>query len=416
MSKENLGQEFDEFTGAEAQADKEFLSEGGDYSSEGLTELEQIEASLANDDFDDEEQLQGLDYESFVILKKQDLLKFLRAVEPWVKTAVDQYGKCVRVRSTSKEEVEFSYINGPMALTAKVINRSGKTIPQYFIQVSTLKRIVTETYASLVLVHENDELNIALLNNILFVETVNLNEEEYEAVKLETEQALTRVDVDALALLTKKLSFVLAATDRVAEKVVNFKDDKAYISTAVFAAKVRNPFEFGDMSISKIGMDLLGILTEVSKLAFNAVRVENSLLVEVDGLWRAVIPVFKLDNVLIDKASEVTGFKGTMEVSNDELTKLVDVVKSFEYLSEVLEFKVGKDLEVNIRSKDLTRKVSYNFPYTGQPETTDEVIRVSAAIVKPYLHLGGDTTQYAFTKYGWGLQTEWGELLIRRTV
>lgn len=407
-------EDFDEFTGTEAQSDPEFLTEAGDHSSEGLSELEQLEKELEEAEFEDDSQLQGLDYENFVILKKQEVLKFLRAVELWVKVSVDQYGKCVRIRSVSPEEVEFSYVNGTVKIQTKFVNRSGKQIPSYYIQISTLKRIVTETYSSLVLVHENNELNIALLDNILFVETLNLNDEEYS--EIEVPNTTTKVDVETLALITKKLSFVLAATDRIAEKVVNFDEDRAYISTAVFAAKVKNPFTFGDMSISKICLDLLGILTEVSKLTFNVAREEDNLVFEVDGLWRVVIPCFKQDKVLISKSREVTEFEGTMEVSNESLAKLVDVVKSFEYLSEVLEFKVQDQLEVCVRSKDLTRKIPYKFPYQGTPETTDEVIRVSAAIVKPYLHLGSDSTRYAFTKHGWGLQTEWGELLIRKTV
>lgn len=418
MSKEF--DEFDEFSGTNAQDDPEFRQEGGDNSADGLSELENFEAELAAAEVDDDAQLQGLDYENFVILKKQELLKFLRAVEPWGKIAVDQYGKSARIRSISKDQVEFSYVNGQVQVTTLITNRSGKEIPTYYIQISTLKRIVTETYSSLVLVHENNELNMAILDQILYIETVTLKDEEYKQV--ETPDKLTKVDVEVLQLLTKKLSFVLAATDRVAEKVINFKEDKAYISTAVFAAAVRNPFEFDDMSISKICMDLLGILTEASKLTFNCALIsgegkERLLLCEVDGLWKVTLPVFDLNKTLVERAKEVTEFSGTMEVSNEALSKLVDLSKSLEYLSEVLEFQVSKDaLNVTIRSKDLARKIPYSFPFTGSPEASDEVVRVSAAIVKPYLHLGANSTSHAFTKAGWGLQTDWGNILIRKTV
>lgn len=405
--------EFDEFSEVEAQADPDFLREGGDYSATGLTELEQFEAALAEATVD-EEQFQGLDYESFIILKKQDLLKFLRAVEPWVKVSVDQYGKCVRIRSTSVDEVELSYVNASVRVVVKIVNKSGKTIPTYYLQVSTFKRLVTETYASLVLVHENNELNIAILDNLLFVETMTLNDAEYQDIQIPDQ--LSKVDVESLALVTKKLSFVLAATDRVAEKVVNFKADKAYISTAVFAAKVKNPFSIDGFSLSKVCLDLLGILTEVSKITFNIAIVTNQMVIQVDGLWTVVIPIFKLDETLIQRAEDVTNFDANMNVANESLVKLVDVVRSFEYLSEVLEFKVGEQLEVIVRSKDLTRKTTYQFPYTGTVEQSNDIIRISAAVVKPYLHLGGDNTYYAFTKYGWGLNTEWGSLLIRKTI
>jgi hypothetical protein len=404
----------DEFSGVNAQDDPEFRQEGGDFSAEGLSEIEQMEQELANGEFaEDEQALQGLDYESFVILKKQDILKFLRAVEPWIKVSVDQYGKCIRIRSIADDQVELSYINNNVAVTAILPNRSGKKIPEYFMQVSTFKRIITETYASLVLVHENNELNIALLDNILFVETLKLNSDEYKPVEMPDK--LTTVDTEALTLITKKLAFVLSATDRAAEKVVNFDGDYAYISTAVFAAVVKNPFQEGSMAISKVCLDLLGVLTEVSKLTFNIAIQNNEMLIEVDGLWRVRLPIYKLDTVLVDKAKEVTGFTGTIEVSNESLIKLVDVTRAFEYLSEVLEFKVSDKLRVDVRSKDLTRTVSYEFPFEGTPETTDEIIRVSAAVVKPYLHLGGDA-KYAFTKQGWGLDTVWGKLLIRKTV
>ena len=408
-----MSNEFDEFTGSEAQTDPEFLQEGGDFSAEGLTDIEKMEQELAMGEFDDDQNLQGLDYENFVILKKQEILKFLRAVEPWIKVSVDQYGKCIRIRSLSADEVELSYINNDLAVVAKLPNRSGKTIPEYFMQVTTFKRIITETYASLVLVHENNELNIALLDNILFVETLKLNSEEYHSIEMPDK--LTQVDTEALTLVTKKLSFVLSATDRAAEKIINFDGEHAYISTAVFAAVVKNPFQEGSMAISKVCLDLLGVLTEVSKLTFNVAVTDKHMLIEVDGLWKVRIPIYKLDNVLVDKAKDVTGFQGTIEVSNESLIKLVDVTRSFEYLSEVLEFRVSDELHVDVRSKDLTRTVSYHFPFQGTPESLDEVIRVSAAVVKPYLHLGADA-KYAFTRQGWGLDTAWGKLLIRKTV
>lgn len=405
--------DYDEFTGNSAQDDPAFLQEGGDFSSDGLSELEELENQLANEEFEDDEQLQGLDYESFIILKKQDLLKFMRAVEPWVKISVDQYGKCVRLRSVSDDEVELAYINGNVSIQARLVNRSGKKIPTYYLQIATFKKIISQTYASLVLVHENEELNISLLDNLLFVETIKLNDEEYKDIEIPDH--MTAVDTGALTLITKKLAFVLASTDRVAEKVVNFDQEHAYFSTSVFAATVTNPFTFGDFAISKVCIDLLGILTEVSKLTFNVVRDDKSLIIEVDGLWKVAMPIFKYDQVAVSRAKDVTSFEGTVQVANESLVKIIDVTQSFDYLSEVLEFRVGSQLQVSVRSKDLTRRVDYQFPYEGKPEVSDEVIRVSAAVVKPYLHLGGDA-KYAFTKQGWGLQTTWGNLLIRKTV
>ena len=77
-----------------------------------------------------------------------------------------------------------------------ITNKSNKMCPTFYIQVDILKKIVSESYASVVFVFDNDEMNISLLDNLLYVQTVKLKEEEYkiedkgqEYKILDTEQA-----------------------------------------------------------------------------------------------------------------------------------------------------------------------------------------------------------------------------------
>ena len=55
------------------------------------------------------------------------------------------------------------------------------------------------------------------------------------------------------------------------------------------------------------------------------------------------------------------------------------------------------------------------FPILGAPEGLKaEMIKVTAAAVKPYLDITGDDVLYSFSPAGFGIATDFGRFLIRK--
>ena len=188
-------------------------------------------ADFTDADLQSDEFLKNLDYDQFLILSKKDLTDFLRIVEPWTKVSPDLYGKAVMIESVDSNQVVIRYVNHPTYVQKVLTNKSNKSCPTFFLQVDVLKKIVTESYASVVFVYENDEVNISLLDNLLYVQTIRLNEAEYQIEG--KEKHFKNVDTEVAKLLFKRVANILNLTDRVSEKNIVFKEEKAYLYRSV---------------------------------------------------------------------------------------------------------------------------------------------------------------------------------------
>ena len=148
---------------------------------------EQVAAVNQVDEFNE-----GMNYDRFIVLSKKDITNFCRVVEPLTKQAIDDYGKSVHVRCVGEDKVELVYVNTPYLVSSVVPNKSTKQVSEFTIAVSTLKRLVTQAFASLVLVENDGEMNIALCESLLYLETKPLAAEEYLLRRRKLQTPLTR--------------------------------------------------------------------------------------------------------------------------------------------------------------------------------------------------------------------------------
>jgi len=419
-----MSQPTDEFTGMPAQADLDFLSEGGDQSFTPAVDIDDFSGiedqlnQITQDEIEDDAFLKNLDYEEFIILSKKELAEFIRIAEPWTKVTVDQYGKCIRIASEDADRVSLSYWNSPTYITQHVTNRSQKVLKNpFYIKVDILKRIVIESFASVVFVIENGEVNIALLDNLLYVETVSLKDSEYQLVQLPLAYN-TEVDLETAVLVFKKMSFILNLSDRVAEKNVLIKDGKAYFSTNAFMARMNSPFK-SDLSIAvfKPVADLIGSLVDASKLSLKvSLQNKGMLMMNCDGkIFAQAQVVTNIEQFFNPQVDQALSFNANMTVVNDSISHLMSIVKSFDYLNDTVSIQASQDeLTVIVMNTDLTRKIPYKFAIQVDGKVEAVEMKVSSSAIKPYLDLAGKEAKYSLTEAGFGLETNFGRFLIRK--
>jgi len=364
------------------------------------------------DDYSD-----NMNYESFVVLNKRDLLNFCRVVEPLAKATIDDYGKSVFITSLDKDQVELRYFNKPHIVAVKVANKSGKTIRPFTILISTLKKLVINAYSSLVFVDENDEINVALCESLLYLETKPLQESLY---KFSRSNPTNLMDKELSVYTFKKIGSMLSCSDRAAEKIIVVKNNWCNFNTGYFSAKSKSPFGVSpDFIVYKAVADVLGILAEISKVDLKYELIENKLILCCDGAIYCELPISGSDKVsefYSPSMEHALGFNADIVVLNDSLLRLIQVVKSLDYLSDIvtLEFNKVPELLFTINTTNQTKPSVYKFSVLeGTPDRIGDM-KVSVEILKNFFEVAGSDIKYAFTEEGLGLKNDVGVFIIRR--
>jgi len=398
----------DDFTGIEAQRDPEFMKgdETGNLEA-GINEL---------DDFDLNEYVSGYsNYDHFLALPKRELIQFIRAVEPLTKASIDQYGKTIRIECISKDLVELLYVNSPFRLALKVSNKSQKMVTSFCISVSLLKKVIAENFANVVLVEEEGEMKVALCDSLLFLETAPLSAEEYVFARNKPTHPL---DIEIGRQVFRRVGTILGSSDRASEKIIVVKDNKCYLNTGMFSAAVSNPFKTTEeFVLYKTSIDLLSVLMEISKVDIRWDIKGETLQVEADGLIYCEIPITpSIDDFFSVKVAKTLDFKADIIVVNDSMIRLLSVVNSFEYLSDIVTISFTKDsMKIKITANTLNRESVYTFPFVEGTVQKEGEMKVSAAVMKPYLEVAGAEVKYAFNEEGICISSELGNFIIRRS-
>lgn len=411
MSKEkdefSLDQE--DMTGMSAQNDPQFAAE-----SQTMGDLE---ADLDNvEDFDSAEFNVGLaDYEKFIVLPKRELANFVRAVEPLTKTTVDQYGKSVQISSVDKDTVELKYSNKPYRIAMKVNNKSQKMVDKFCIEVALLKRLIAEQYASIVIVQTDDTYNLSIFDSLLFLETKKLNDEEF---KFERKTLKDTIDKELGLYNFRKLGSILSTSDRASEKIIVVKDDKCYFNTGVFSACVKSPFsEQFDLLLFKPVVDLLGVLMELAKVDIKYDKTEETMLLEADGLIYCEVPVSTdITQHFSPTVAKSLNFEAEVVVMNDSMPRLFALVKSLDYLSDIVTVSFSEDeMKLTLHDQQMTKTSNYQFKITEGKVAEPGEMKVSASVMKPYLDVTGNDIKYDFNEQGLCMKNQNGSFIVRRT-
>lgn len=372
---------------------------------EQIAEMEQV------DEFD-----QNLEYEKFVVLSKKELSNFCRLVEPLTKQSIDEYGKCVYVHCVDTEKVQLNYINTPYICSAVVTNKSGKVIRDFAVSVSTLKKLVTQAFASLIFVEQNNDINLAICESLLYLETKNLLADQYV---FEKKNLTKSIDKECALHVFRKAGAALSLTERASEKVVVVKDGIVNFNTGVFTAAIKSPFSGSESFVLyKQVSDIIAVLAEFSKVALSYDIKDDVMAISTEGFYVEVqIGIGdKVKEFLSPNAEMILGFNATAKIINDNLLRLITVVGGLEYLSDIVGLGfTSEQLTLTIYNADQTRTSPYKFNIVeGKPTEVGEM-KVSVPVLKLFLAIVGGNCVYDFNQYGLGIKTEEGKYLIRRS-
>lgn len=371
--------------------------------------------SIKVDDIDDFSE--KMDYEKFIVLSKRDVLSFCAAVEPMAKTSVDDYGKSVYIKALDNGVVELNYFNSPNRLTMTAVNKSGKTVKDFAILVTTLKKLVSNAYASLVFVEEEDQINIALCDSLLYIETKPLDPKEYEFVKEETTDFM---DKEVATYTFKKVGAMLNSSDRASEKVIVIKNNFANFNTGFFAAKSKSPFTNSeDFIIYKMVSDVITILATISKVDLRFSLKEDKLILSCDGAIYCELPVAtgeKVSEFYSPLAESSLKFDAPIVIVNDSLLRLIQVTRSLDYLSDIVTLVFTKEqMQLLITNTNQTKTSEYKFEIIeGEPERMGNM-KLSCQVLISFFGITGSNIKYAFTEEGLGIKNELGTFLLRRS-
>lgn len=373
---------------------------------------EQISSQNQVDEFNE-----GMNYDKFIVLSKKDITNFCRLVEPLTKQAIDDYGKSVHIRCVSEDQVELVYINNPYVVSSVVANKSSKKVSEFTIAVTTLKRLVTQAFASLVLVEaENGEMNIALCESLLYLETKPLAAEEYLVNKRET---IHTIDKEGALYTFKKIGASLALTERSSEKVVVVDGTHVNFNTGVFIAKSKSPFSTDQKFVLyKQVSDIIATLAEFSKVAINYCIEDGIMALSSDGYYVEcqIGDEDKVKEFSSEAAEAALRFEASVSIINDNLLRIITVVKNLDYLSDIvtLEF-TDKSINLKINNAANTKSSVYEFAIMdGKPSQTGDM-KVTTDVLKLFLSIVGTECKYDMTTIGLAIQTSDGKFIIRRS-
>lgn len=413
MEQENKGTEV-----LEPQVGSEGFDAGmGDFEN-FEQDLEEV-AKEGIDEFD-----VNMNYDKFVVLGKKELTNFVRLVEPLSKVAGDEYGKSVLIKSINVETVELRYINTPTVVKMTVPNKSQKEIDPFVISLVTLKKLVTNSYASLVFVQEDNETKLAVCGSLLYIETKPLDVNFYEWQDKET---VLIIDKEIAAYVFKKVAAMLQQSERASEKVILVKSGSTVFNTGFFLAKAKSPFaeEVGDFVLWKVTADFIAALTDISKVSIKykvevdepgkekiVLSADDSIYAElqiggpkrVEEFWNP-----NLENFLKSSTKTIT-------IANDALYRLITLVGSLDYLSNIVTIEINdKEMKFTLFNQAMTIPSVYEFPIVeGEVDKPGEM-KASAATLKSYLGLVGSDVKYSLTDVGLCVHNAMGEFILRKS-
>lgn len=379
---------------------------------------EELENSIAEmDGVQIDEFNQDVDFEKFIVLSKKDLQNFCRIVDPLTKASVDDYGKSVFIKCEDNDTVRLMYYNDPYAIVARVSNRSKKQVKPFAVSVATLKRIATSAFASIILVEENNDINLFICEQLLYLETKPLHESVYN---FEQKPVNKVIDKELAHHTFRKMGAILGLTDRASEKLIVVKNGQVNFNTGVFTSRSKSPFgESEDFVVYKQVSDVIGVLSELSKTALNYEIEGSTITVTCDeGIW-CKMPIAvgpKVQEYLSPTADQALKFEAPVVIINDSLIRLISTVKALDYLNNIVTIGFTSDkMYLDIVTSNNSKKSHYEFTIVeGQTDVQGEM-KLGVDVLLTFLQIVGTDVHYQFTDVGFGIKNEVGTFLIRKS-
>ena len=135
--------------------------------------------------------------------------------------------------------------------------------------------------------------------------------------------------------------------------------------------KLASPFEGNETFVLyKPIADVIGTIVEQSKVGVQyAISEDETLTVKSDSAFFLTKITKDIDTVFNPRIDEVLNFEAEIQLVNNSLSRIVSVVKAFDYLADVVALSIeGTDFKVKIYNADLTRSFDYTFPVLGSKD------------------------------------------------
>lgn len=359
----------------------------------------------------------NVDFDKFIVLSKKELANFCRMVEPLTKASIDDYGKSVFIKCIDDSNVEIRYFNNPYVLTLRVDNKSGKQISSCAVSFNTFKKLITSAFASIILVEQDNEIYISLCESLLYLETKPLKEELYNLDKHVTEHVLDR---EISCFNFKKLSSIFSCTERASEKVVVVKDNNCIFNTGIFVARSKSPFlDNVNCVLYKQSVDILGIISEISKVSVKYSLADNILYVSCDDVFYCELPIGseeKINDFLSPATNNLLSFDANISIINDNLLRLISIVQSLDYLSDIVTIEfTKKDMNFKISTNNQSKTSVYTFPFVEGTAEVEGEMKLTTSVLKIFLQIVGSDVSYNFNSTGLCIKNEFGKFLLRKS-
>jgi len=362
-----------------------------------------------------DEYASDLEYEKYIVLNKKDLSSFCRLVDPLTKSAVDLYGKSVKF-SCVNDEVQVTFLNRPLIVQCSIPNRSGKTVADFIITVETLKKLVSQAYASLILVEDENGINLLLCEQLLFLQTQPLDLALYNITPKETAKEL---DPELAQYAFRRVSQSLSLTDRASERNIAVKGGSLYYNTGSFMAKVASPFAADDSFV--VGQTTAGTLatfTDLSKASIQYQVYGSTIALRSEGFYAElnVSPSEKVDLFISPNADFLLSGDATAKIMNDNLIHILTVVRSLDYLSNFVTIGFTySGISLKLVASNNQKSSTYDFPLLSGAITTEGEMRIAVDTLKLFLAIAGQDCSYNFTDSGLSIATDSGRFLLKKS-
>lgn len=364
-----------------------------------------------------------MEYNEYISLSKKDILNFISMVYPFTKTIITKIDFYVRVTCLNDKEVEFFYQQGNFKLRMIVENHSGKTVPQFYIFVESLRKITSSAYEKVLFVKKDDSFHTEVLGQLIYVDTDNFTDlNSNDTFNIPNNDGIL-TDKEVASKVFNDFQFVFTFSGYATDKCLVLHDGRCYYNTNSCVVSAPSPLNSKfDALIPSQFVTLLGALFKISEkdVIFHKVSSDDSkFLIFVADEGRIQLQIFYFDDIddfFNDSVKGLLNFTQFSKIKDDTLYDLIKTISNFSYLSNVLVLDVNtNNLNINIFSNDLSKSSVYKYELIGDCPGSWEM-RARVDMLKAILALDVKDIQYTFTEHGLGFQFDDICILLRKRI
>lgn len=336
----------------------------------------------------------GLNYDRYISIPKSEVSPVLRVLESLSKIASDAYAKNLFM-ATEGRFIVFRYNNSPYLFEYRIENRTGHQIDPVSVPITHIRKLLNNVNTNLIFVQEDDQLNVCLGENLLFVETMPFDPQYYSFNFKECTEGL---DLPYLKEHLKSFTSLLSATNNASEKNLICKDGVSYFNVGAILGRARSFFGDHQVVIPKIVLDAISALVDETKSGVLLNLEGSKMTLEFAGLAKCEFPVTTdpstFDTFLSPLFVESFKYDNSVLVVNESLRQLLQVVNALDYFTSFVKLEFGEDKFVMTAHRKEGGPVTYEFKYLDG-KSSPATINVSIPVLLAVIGKADNSTKYS---------------------